>query len=89
VLLFHFNASPLQEQVDQLGMVNDLEIGAKLPVVILERAETVRAIGDNFFDPVFVKELDILTGQLIKNIFVSQPALRITAALFFVSQNPP
>ncbi len=43
-------------------VVNDLDISTELPVVVLEGAEAVRAVGDDLLDAVLFKELRCFRG---------------------------
>ena len=52
-------------------MVVHLVVSAELRVLVLERVEAVRAVGDNFFDLVAVEGFDVLPREHLVEHLVS------------------
>jgi len=78
-----------KEFLQQLGMVDDFDLQTILAIVILERTEAVRTLGDDLGDLLCGEELDIFSGHFIKEVFVAEPPGTVAAALLFLAEYPP
>ena len=87
--LFGLILSFFEQFLEKLCVVNDFYLQAVLAVVVLEGAEAVRALGDDFGDLLFCEEGDILFGHLVKEVFVAEPSGAVAAALLFLAEDPP
>src|SRR6185369_9913470 len=70
-------------------MMDYLQLDAVLAVIILQRREAVRTLGDDLFDASLREERHILPGHLVEDVFVPQPAHAVAAALFILAQETP
>jgi len=85
----HFQSAGREEGIDHLAVVDDLDVESVLPVVVLQRREAVRALGDDFGYPFVPEQLDILFRHGIKDIFVPQASETVAAALLLLAEDPP
>src|SRR5712692_7351475 len=81
------NAAVLQQSGNELAVVHDLKMSPKLRILILQGIKTVRAMRHNLFDSVVLKRLNVLLGQHLKEIFVTQTPGRITSTGLLLPQN--
>ena len=77
------------QAVDQFGMMDDLKVESILAIVILQGAETVRTLGNDFFNALFFKQFYIISGHLFEDELIAQPSQAVPAAQFFLAQNSP
>ena len=75
------------QAVEQLGVVDDLELGAELGVLVLDRVEAVRTGHDHLGDAEFAHRLDVLRGQSLEEHLVARTASRVTGAGLAVAQD--
>ena len=62
------------ELADELGGVHDLELAAKLGVLVAEGVEAVGAGGDDSADVVALQGLDVLLGEDLEEVLVAHAA---------------
>ena len=70
-------------------MVNHLDVEAILPVVVLQRAEAVGALGDDLLDALLLEQRDVLLGKPVEHVLVAQAAQAVAAARLVVAQDAP
>ena len=71
---------------DKFGGMDHLQLASKLRIFIFQGIQTMGTHGDDFFNPVAIKPLDVRPGQLLKKDLITQSSGRVTAANFFFPQ---
>ena len=65
---------------NELRGVDDLVVAAELRVLVLERVEAVRAVGDDLLDVVAVEHLDAHLRHRLEQVLVADAARRVAVA---------
>ena len=68
------------EPREQLGVVDHLVVAAEVRVLVGERVEAVRAVGDDLRDAGLVERLDVLLGERLEHVLVADPPGRVAGA---------
>ena len=64
----------------QLGVVDHLVVAAEVAVLVAQRVEAVRAVGDDLRHPGLVESRDVLLGEGLEDVLVADAAGRIAGA---------
>src|SRR5689334_21133115 len=75
------------EMGDHLAVVEDLEVPAEERLLVAERVEGVRALGDDLPHAVAVQRLDVLLGQRLEEVFIPQPPGRVAVAGLLLAED--
>ena len=65
---------------EQLGVVDDLVVAAEVGVLVGERVEAVRAVGDDLRDAGLVERGDVLLGERLEHVLVAHPPRGVAGA---------
>ena len=68
-------------------MVNDLVIAAQVLVLIFEDVKAMGAGGNDFFDVIIIKRLDVLVSHHLEHKFIAGPANGVARAHFLFAQD--
>ena len=72
---------PVVDQLlEQLGVVDDLVVAAELRVLVEQRVEAVRALGDDLLHAHAVEHLDVRHRQHLEQVLVAGAAGRVAGA---------
>src|SRR6266540_2385612 len=88
-LTVQFQLAGGDKPVDELAVMDDLQVKPILPVIVFQGGEAMGALGDNLGDSLVVKEMDIFSGHLVKDVFIPQSPQAVAAAFLFFAKNPP
>ncbi len=72
---------------DPFGMVNHFELTVELPVLVFQGVIAVRAGCNDFFNAESLPGFDILHGEGLVKVFLTDTPRRITAAFFFFAED--
>ncbi len=73
-------AAVVDQLLEQLAVVHDLVVAAELRVLVEQRVEAVRALGDDLLHAHAVEHLDVRHGQHLEEVLVARPAGRVAGA---------
>ena len=79
-LLRGAQASVAHQARDQLGVVDDLDLGTEVRVFVAKRVEAMRAVGDDRADPRVPERLDVSLGERLEQVLVAEAAGGIAGA---------
>ena len=77
----HVEVALFYELLEELAVVDDLVVATELRVLVSERVEAVRALGDDLLDAHAVERLDVLHCQKLEDVFVAGAASRVAGAV--------
>src|SRR5262249_36867981 len=61
--------------------------GLQTGVLVLERVEAVRTVGQDALDLVAIDEIEIVTGEFLEQAFLAEAARRVAAAALAIAEN--
>ena len=70
----------LDQLLQQLTVVHDLVLAAELWILVLQRVEAVRALGDDLAHAHAVEHLDVGHGEHLEQVLVARPSRRVAGA---------
>ena len=73
-------AAGLDQPLEELAVVDDLVVAAELRVLVAQRVEAVRALGDDLAHAHAVEAGDVLLGQHLEQVLVAGAAGRVAGA---------
>ena len=90
--LFELERARLQPPIshelgDHLAVVQHFEVAAELRVLVGERIEAVRALGDDLLHAVAVERLDVLLRERLEEVFVAQAARGVAIAGLLLAED--
>ena len=83
----HVQLPLVDEPLQELAVVYHLVVAAELWVLVGQRVEAVRALGDDLLHAHRVERLDVLHGQHLEDVLVAGPSGRIARAHLGRSQD--
>src|SRR5206468_6498419 len=72
---------------DDLGVVQHLEVTVELRVLVRERVEAVRALGDDLLEAVALERVDVLLREGLEEVLVSEPACGVAVAGLLLAED--
>ena len=79
--VLHVESTVFDQIFEELAVVDDLVVATELRVLVGERVEAVRALGDDLLDAHVVERLDVLHRQELEDVFVAGASSRIAGAV--------
>ena len=68
-------------------MVDHFQMSSEFGILVFQRVEAMRAMGDDFLHTLLLKGSRIFAGQHVEQVFVACSAGRVAGATFIVPEN--